>query len=94
MTGRPAACGTRAGYMRHKRAGEDACEPCKEANRAYFRVWRRTHPDVYGRRYNRGAARGRALTRLAREQPDRFRELYDEELPHQEGDGDGRAVSG
>lgn len=94
MTGRAvAACGTRAGYMRHKRRGEEPCEPCAEANRAYFRAWRRTHPDVYKRRHSQGAARGRALTRLAQEQPGRYRALYGEELRRQrrEGEGDGRA---
>lgn len=30
--GRPQApCGTDAGYHRHRRAGEDACDPCKKA---------------------------------------------------------------
>ena len=28
-------CGTRAGYQQHKRIGEDACEACADANRAY-----------------------------------------------------------
>lgn len=28
-------CGTRAGYQQHKRIGEDACEACSDANRAY-----------------------------------------------------------
>jgi hypothetical protein len=29
--------GTRRGYQRHRKAGEEACGPCLEANRAYFR---------------------------------------------------------
>jgi WhiB family transcriptional regulator, redox-sensing transcriptional regulator len=28
-------CGTRGGYHKHRRAGEVACEPCREANREY-----------------------------------------------------------
>ncbi|MEV5957250.1 WhiB family transcriptional regulator [Streptomyces sp. NPDC051987] len=28
----PAQCGTRAGYRRHRAAGEDACGPCRQAN--------------------------------------------------------------
>lgn len=28
-------CGTRTGYQQHKRIGEDACEACSDANRAY-----------------------------------------------------------
>lgn len=30
-----AECGTRAGYFRHRRKGEPACEPCLEAHNAY-----------------------------------------------------------
>jgi hypothetical protein len=73
--------------MRHKRAGEDPCAACVEANRAYFRAWRKTHPNVYSRLFSRGAARNRALTRLAREQPARFRELYADELGAEERKG-------
>lgn len=28
----PAPCGTNAAYFRHRRDGEDACEPCKQAH--------------------------------------------------------------
>lgn len=38
VTGR---CGTYGGYQRHKRDGEDACEPCREANNTYARDYRR-----------------------------------------------------
>lgn len=27
-----ARCGTRAGYLRHRKQGEDACRPCRQAN--------------------------------------------------------------
>lgn len=27
-----AVCGTRAGYLRHRKHGEDACRPCRQAN--------------------------------------------------------------
>ncbi|MFM9777060.1 WhiB family transcriptional regulator [Streptomyces scabiei] len=27
-----ARCGSRAGYLRHRKHGEDACQPCKQAN--------------------------------------------------------------
>lgn len=33
-------CGTRAGYDRHKRRGEPACDPCREACREYTRAYR------------------------------------------------------
>ena len=31
----PAVCGTRSGYMRHRKDGTDACQECREANTAY-----------------------------------------------------------
>ena len=33
-------CGTRAGWFRHRAAGEPACDPCVEANRAYMRAYK------------------------------------------------------
>lgn len=33
-------CGTRAGYIRHRHDGEPICEPCRQANIAYFRAYR------------------------------------------------------
>jgi hypothetical protein len=39
-------CGTPAAWKRHRRNGEDPCDPCKAARRAYNRRWmnnRRTH---------------------------------------------------
>jgi hypothetical protein len=59
-------CGTRAGYFRHYRAGEDTCQACRDAANAV--------------NADRNAARQRAWGRLAREFPDRWRELYAEEL--------------
>lgn len=53
-----APCGTRNGYLRHRRAGEAACEPCLDGQRAYQRA-----RDPERRAYNR--ARSRALQRLA-----------------------------
>lgn len=32
-------CGTYSAYMRHKQLREDACEPCLEAKRQYYRAW-------------------------------------------------------
>lgn len=32
---RGSPCGTRTGYDRHRRDGEDACRPCKQAASAY-----------------------------------------------------------
>lgn len=38
----PITCGTRAGYHRHRKQGEDACEPCRTANAEYSRAWKAT----------------------------------------------------
>lgn len=35
-------CGTRPGYLRHRRRGETACEPCRAANAAADRRYRLT----------------------------------------------------
>lgn len=37
----PAACGTYAGYQRHRRAQEDACEACRDAARVVRKAQRR-----------------------------------------------------
>ena len=49
-------CGTRAAYTRHKKAGEEPCGPCVEANRAASRATsaatrarRRANPENYTR---------------------------------------------
>jgi hypothetical protein len=61
-----ASCGTNAGYFRHRRAGQETCGPCRSAHR-------RLDSD-------RNAARQKAASRLAAEHPERWRELYAEEL--------------
>lgn len=37
----PPECGTPAGYARHYRQGEDACDPCKRARTEQKNAWRR-----------------------------------------------------
>ena len=37
---RPTACGTRSGYITHRRNGEDACQECKDANTEYQAIRR------------------------------------------------------
>lgn len=34
-------CGDHAGYVRHIRAGEDACPACRAGHAAYMREYRR-----------------------------------------------------
>lgn len=71
--------GTYAGYQRHRNDGEDPCGLCREANAAYQRDIRGRSPDLAQRGRDASNARSRALTRLANEYEQRFRELYDEE---------------
>ena len=84
ITQRKTACGTYAGYQRHRCLGQPPCAACKEASRVYHanrragskaardadRIWNRT--------------RSAALEQLAREHPERFtailRELRRAEL--------------
>lgn len=35
------ACNTRAGWLRHRKAGEQPCQASKDANAAYSRAYRR-----------------------------------------------------
>lgn len=40
-TGRtPRVCGSPSGYERHRRNGEDPCDPCRRAHNARKRQWR------------------------------------------------------
>lgn len=34
-------CGSRAGYMAHRRSKEKACPGCREANATYYRAYNR-----------------------------------------------------
>ena len=66
-------CGTTAAYQRHVRAGEEACEPCKEANRAHTAMLRATneHVRTQGRKNTR--AQNRAKQRLVAA----YRDVYE-----------------
>jgi hypothetical protein len=81
-----ADCGTDAGYQRHRVRGQEPCELCREAHAAYFRHRRRESPRLAAaiRRSNR--ARSRALWRLADEYPERFQQLYDDEMAKERAD--------
>lgn len=82
-------CGTTAGYQRHRGQGEDPCEPCREAKRAYEREYRRTYGQ---KRYDRpkgqprpgtsarDKARLAALERLGKMYPAILQTLFREEL--------------
>ncbi|MCW2768526.1 MAG: hypothetical protein JWO11_4485 [Nocardioides sp.] len=51
----------------------------RDALNAYMREWR-SRPEVQRRERAKAAARSRALTRLADEHPERYRELLVDEL--------------
>lgn len=70
-------CGTRNGYLRHRARGEDACDPCREANAAY----RREHFDG-NRERNKAYQKARRLAaiRLQEMHPGTWRALLREEM--------------
>jgi muconolactone delta-isomerase len=73
----PLLCGTAAGYIRHIRAGEKACDDCRAAHTLYVRLWRARGGIKKSRAYD--SARQRALARLSRMHPAQYRALYQEE---------------
>ena len=84
-------CGTHGAYQRHKRRGEQPCEPCRLANAAYAQSLR-DRPGCRVEENARQAARSRALRRLGQEYSDRYRVLVGEELAALTfGDRDGPA---
>lgn len=72
-------CGTIEGYRRHIKHKEPTCAPCREANRIHI-AERRTNDDVRAAEKLRNSARSKALTRLGRENRERLRQLYLDEL--------------
>lgn len=72
-------CGTVAAYARHRKSGEQPCNLCLKAWASYQAEYRLTHKPSERVQKNQ-AARARAFTRLRREHPKRFQELYQEEL--------------
>jgi hypothetical protein len=73
----PLLCGTHAGYIRHVRARESACEDCRAAHALYVRQWRARGGMASSQAIN--SARQRAMARLARMYPTAYRALYREE---------------
>lgn len=78
---RKPACGTRGGYERHRRLGEESCDPCKAAAAEYRRSKRaQGGPSGAERGRALGAARNRAMVRLAELHVIDFELLLREEL--------------
>jgi len=73
-------CGTNGGYQQHRKHGEEACQPCKDANAAYVKEWRsRSGPaQEYARRY--ALAKNRATQRLLVQHASDFEMFLYEEL--------------
>lgn len=72
--------GTCAGYQQHRRDGEVACAPCRDASRDYMRMVRSERKDVADRERASTRARSRALWRLASLYRDEYDRLYVDEL--------------
>lgn len=73
-------CGTTGGYQVHRRDKTPSCDRCREAHAAAARARRARLPVAYGREKQLAAAHSRALWRLAKEHPERFQSLVDDEL--------------
>lgn len=73
-------CGEYAGYQAHKRAKEDPCAACRQANREYMAQWRVRNPALQSLHTTNQHARERAMRRLAVMFPAELQALYDEEL--------------
>lgn len=82
-----ADCGTASGYRAHRRRGEQACPACKAAAAEATRSLRASKPEYAQSQSADHRARWRAWSRLAKEFPDRFRELLGEELLKEKNTG-------
>ena len=72
-----ATCGTRAGYIQHVRHDDSSCEPCREANSAYMRRYRRRPArQAYDR--DQREAWNRATAMLRERHRDEFDAIYAE----------------
>ncbi len=76
----PAACGTRAGAIRHRREGTPVCRPCLDAAAAYMAEYRRAHAEWRARELRNSRARTRALAHLVRRHPQEYEALLLEAL--------------
>ena len=72
-------CGTYAGYQRHARRRENACDECKAAARDYMRDFR-SRPGNREREREGNRAATRALWALANRHEAEYRALYAQQL--------------
>ena len=73
-------CGTIAGYRKHQRNDESACDACKAAWREYGREYSVRRPDVHAKSQWRRLAYSAASTALIARHRDEFHALYTAEL--------------
>lgn len=73
-------CGTYAGYQVHTKERTEPCPPCRRANADYMRALRARNPELLNKESLYGAARSRALTRLAALHPGQYEILIAQEL--------------
>lgn len=71
----PAACGTRKGYDRHRRHGEEPCTDCRAANAAYMKDYRSISPAATKAVAGRQKRRDKALRILGGRYPDELDEI-------------------
>lgn len=70
-----APCGSYGGYQRHKKAGEQACDGCREANRRYMQARRAERPEERDAALAGLRARRDAIKILISRHEDEFRAL-------------------
>jgi hypothetical protein len=88
-------CGTQGGYQRHKRAGEDACDPCKEAHTLHAQGYRK-EVRMYGTKTHQALvreARHNAIAVLVQKYSAEYQNLYVRELRRLKEEQDGREAS-
>jgi len=73
-------CGEYKAYQRHVKEGTEIDEACRVAKNVYAQELRERNPGLRARERRDAAARGRALTKLAKKYPDDFRDLMADEL--------------
>lgn len=70
-----APCGTSGGYQRHRKAGEEPCDSCRDANRRYMSGYRDKNPDKRNQDVRLLRARREAIKLLIAAHRDEFAQL-------------------
>lgn len=67
------------GYSRHRREGTEPCEACVEAQKAYMKEFRDRNKSSSAKNRLGNKARSRALWMLAKEYPEDFQRILNEQ---------------